>query len=83
MTMRDKVKERYENDRVFHAVVDMLRATILKYELTPSEIREAAMLACVMEDERNPQRIVVALDPTDVERLHAAIEFMGPRGPYR
>lgn len=51
------------NDTTFHAVVDMLRVAIMKYELTPSEIREAAMLACVMQEEINPSPVVIAVSP--------------------
>jgi hypothetical protein len=51
----DKVRDRYQNDAMFHALVDNLRAAILRMDLTPSEVREAAMLACIME-ERWPWR---------------------------
>lgn len=61
--MRDRVRERYEQDTTFHAVVDMLRSVLYQYQLTPSEVREAAMLACVMNAEREPMQCVVSLDP--------------------
>lgn len=40
-------QERYLNDPVFNRVVNMLRGLIRDAQLTPSEIREAAMLACI------------------------------------
>ncbi len=38
---------RYRNDTVFHTMVDQLEAMIHQTLLTPSEIRDAAMLACI------------------------------------
>ena len=49
------VKFRYLNDPVFHTVVDQMRALLIGARLTPSEVREAAMLACIMEEERRPR----------------------------
>jgi hypothetical protein len=51
----DKVRERYQNDTVFHIYVDMMRKAIVELNLTPSELREAAMLAAILEEERNPR----------------------------
>ena len=48
------VKHRYLNDPVFHAVVENLRLLIRGAQLAPSEVREAAMLACIIEEERRP-----------------------------
>lgn len=67
--IRDRVRERYENDNAFHAVVDMLRAMLHQYQLSPSEIREAAMLACVMQEERSLKPIVVSLSEEEFARM--------------
>jgi hypothetical protein len=48
------IRERYLTDATFHAIVDSMRAIISGAHLTPSEVREAAMLACIIEDERRP-----------------------------
>ena len=58
------VKRRYMNDPVFHAVVDQLRGILRSAMLAPSEVREAAMLACIIEDEYNPRP---PLSTSDVE----------------
>jgi hypothetical protein len=50
------IRERYLNDAKFHHVVDMLQAMIDAAEFTPTEIREAAMLAQIMYEERRPSR---------------------------
>ena len=39
--------EKYENDHSYRQLVDMLTALIHQAEFTPSEIREAYMLACI------------------------------------
>lgn len=50
------VRARYYNDPVFHRVVDVLRSVISGAQLTPSEVREAAMLACIIEEDYKPRR---------------------------
>lgn len=70
MTMPfDRVRERYRNDTTFRCLVDSLQAAVLHMQLTPSEVREAAMLACVMIEERCP--------PGPVRRvgMHAPLEY--------
>ncbi len=52
--MTEDAKRRYLNDPVFHAAVEMLRSFLQQARLTPSEVREAAMMACIIEEERKP-----------------------------
>ena len=40
-------QERYHSDPIFRAIVDQLTALIRTAEITPSEVREAAVLACI------------------------------------
>ena len=40
--------EKYENDNAYRQLVDVLTALIHQAEFTPSEIREACMLACIV-----------------------------------
>jgi hypothetical protein len=44
------LKERYERDNVFRAIVDQFRALMEQsaIPITPTEVREAAMLATMM-----------------------------------
>jgi hypothetical protein len=46
------VRDRYLTDAVFHQLVDTLHALISQAEFTPTEIREAAMLAQILYEER-------------------------------
>ena len=68
----DRVRDRYMNDATFHAYVDMMRKAIVELHLTPGEVREAAMLAAIIEEERRPAAYVIPLD-----------QDLLKRGPYR
>lgn len=43
-------EEKYLNDPVFHRIVDSLRTLLTEHHVTPSEVREAAMLACCLHE---------------------------------
>jgi hypothetical protein len=58
MTMRD----RYLNDPAFHALVDVLYAHVEQGQFTPTEIREAAMLAQIKYEERHLRPIQFTAD---------------------
>ncbi len=45
---------RYYNDPEFHAAVDMMYASIERCQFTPTELREAVILASIMYAERHP-----------------------------
>ena len=45
-------KEKYANDHNYRRLVDMLEALIVQAEFTPSEIREACVLACINHEYR-------------------------------
>jgi len=50
-------REKYLNDPHYHALVDSLVTLITQCEMTPSEVREAAILACIIYEE-NKGRIL-------------------------
>lgn len=43
-------KERYQTDAVFHAIVDLLRSEMRRGDFTPTELREAVILAATMHE---------------------------------
>lgn len=47
---------RYENDASFNHLVKALENLIEKLEMTPSEVREAAVFACFRVEMRRPPR---------------------------
>lgn len=44
-------KEKYQNDPKYYRLVNVLLDQLRRCEFTPSEVREAAMLACVINEE--------------------------------
>ena len=50
---------RYEQDPHFRTLVDTLYSCIDRADFTPTEIRQAAMLAQIMYEARHPQPILL------------------------
>lgn len=50
------IDERYMRDPRFRTLVDMLEHEIRELSLSPTEIREAAMLACIHFEDSRPKR---------------------------
>lgn len=72
----DRVRERYLHDAAFKQAVDVMQSMVMGLHLTPSEVREAAMLACIMIEERRTDRPVYVrqecLDPDRVAAIMRA-----------
>lgn len=56
-------RQRYQNDVHFHTLVNTMFDQIVHCQFTPSELREAAILASIMYEERHtnintPQAVV-------------------------
>lgn len=56
-----KMYERYQNDPTFHALVDMMTCELERGQFTPTEIREAAMLAQIRHEEIHPRATFFSL----------------------
>ena len=56
------IRERYHNDPNFNRLVDMMRSAIESAEFTPTEIREAAMLAQIMYEETHVRPMMFTRD---------------------
>jgi len=59
MTRYDDVKHRYLNDPQFRSLVDYMIATILNLDYSPSEMRDAVMMAALVVEERKLRPVVV------------------------
>ena len=70
-------KEKYANDHNYRRLVDMLEALIAQAEFTPSEIREACMLACILHEQRMRPVVISAEAERAMEVLEA--EFITQR----
>ena len=49
-------REKYMRDPEYHALVAMLESFIERCQFSPTELREAALLACIRYEERRPAR---------------------------
>ena len=56
-----KAQERYQNDPVFSRCVDMIRYVLHENHMSPSEIREAVMVAVFMEEIYNPKPVIIRM----------------------
>lgn len=66
---RDPVEERYLRDAKFHHLVVMLEQFLQAYELSPTELREAVMLAVTRNEMRICRPAFVLSDGQIVEFL--------------
>ncbi|MEE8574726.1 MAG: hypothetical protein V3T30_04860 [Thermodesulfobacteriota bacterium] len=51
-------EERYKTDPIFHALVNQIYNAIELKQYTPTEVREASILASLMWEERNPGLVI-------------------------
>jgi hypothetical protein len=51
-------EDRYQRDPLFHRLVDLMCHQITELQLTPTEMREAAMLACIKFEQMHPRPMV-------------------------
>lgn len=64
----DTMRSRYYNDPEFKTLVDVMESFIHQNKYTPSEMREAAVMASINYEMRRTDRIVY-LDPKTEEAL--------------
>lgn len=61
LTLQPTVEERYHRDPMFRVLVDTLYMQIVQARYTPTEIREAAMLAQIRYEERTIRPMIIPL----------------------
>ena len=66
-------REKYMNDPQYHNLVTMLEKFIDQAQFTPSELREAVVLACINYEMRNIQG--QAIDPRLMDALDTLDKF--------
>jgi hypothetical protein len=70
---RLQAQDRYDRDPLFRSVVQILVAAIDRLELTPTEVREAAIFACLRHDLLHGyDRIFLSRGPVPVSEADAA-----------
>ncbi len=77
-----RTEDKYNNDTTFHHVVDVLQMVIDQLQLTPGEVREAAVYACMRVEMRRAGNYLVPLEPgfaAETLRAHGFDERPAPR----
>lgn len=82
MMQLEKMSLRYRTDAPFACVVDALQKMIGDANLSPSEVREAAMYAVYLYEMRYPVAVRFNLDEADKQARDLLREEMS-KGPYR
>jgi len=59
-------REKYYNDPNYNSLVKVLLSQIQKCQFTPSELREAVILACILYEEQNVREMVAPGYPENV-----------------
>ena len=59
--MYEYAEERYMRDPEFHNLVDTIFGLIHNKTFTPTEVREAAMLAILKEERENPRPVMIPI----------------------
>ena len=67
----EKARETYQHDPEYHHLVDILMQQIATLKLSPSEIREAAMFACITIEERSMHPLMM-INFAEMELQHTA-----------
>ena len=80
--MRDmqSPREKYMNDPEYHSLVVMLEQFIETARFTPSELREAAVLACINYEMRHVRESTI--DPKTMDAMQVLDDFV-KRKPRR
>lgn len=79
-------RSRYRTDPHFSALVDQIRMWIRRLDYTPSEVREAGMLAAVLEEMERPMESFVYVGKIEamLDEAHASrTKKAGKQEPYR
>ena len=76
-------EEKYNNDAEYHYLVDYLECLIVKAQFTPSELREACVLATIHYEMRNPypKNRLSILDTTTVAKFLNSVNKHKPDVP--
>ena len=62
-------QEKYENDAQYHTLVDLIYSWIENCQYTPSEVREAAMLAAIIHEQNTVRFLPIPMSKGDEAML--------------
>ena len=58
----DDARIKYMNDPTFHRMVDVIHALLVEAQMTPHEVRQAAIFACTKYEMERPDTPLAAVD---------------------
>lgn len=70
-------KDRYLTDPMYKSLVDMLESYIHRAEFTPSELREAAILASINYESKQARKCMLDLTPELHKQLDDLHQMIG------
>lgn len=76
-------KEKYLNDSEYRHLVDMMESLIEQARFTPSELREASILACINYEMSHVRDFQAKLDPRVTGALEVLDQFVCRERPRR
>lgn len=71
---RYSAEERYQNDPQFHALVDMIQHELERGTFTPTELREAVIIAATKYEMRHLRHFVYGPDLTIIKERFGGVE---------
>jgi len=69
-------REKYQSDNNYRALVNTLHAYIENCHFAPSELREAAILACILYEECHVRPLHIPNLPEDVKKALEGIDYL-------
>jgi phenylpropionate dioxygenase-like ring-hydroxylating dioxygenase large terminal subunit len=82
VSSRPTARDRYHNDPDFHRLVDHMVSAIYSCQYTPSEMREAALLASIIYESQNIREHLYMVTP-ELEQALATIRRYDCNEPCR
>ncbi len=73
MSPIDRMRKRYDEDAPLAAFVDCARSVFRDLQLTPTEMREAVVFACFLEEMRRPWPVRIDMTP-DIPRHEEVLQ---------
>ena len=73
---KNDMRYRYQNDETFKNLVDYMESFIQKGDFTPSEIREASMLASIHYEMTTPRRMYIPSPRIEIalDKFHQTVD---------
>lgn len=75
-------REKYMNDSEYHALVDVLESFVERARFTPSELREASVLACINYEMRHIRETNCNIDPRVEDAFRTLDKFVSKKRRY-